>query len=81
MDLQKIISDLLAKLKIDGGLLEKFKKNPIETVKSLLGGKIDLNADQLKTVVDGISAKLGVDEIARKGGGLLARIKSLFGGK
>ncbi len=80
MDLQKIISDLLGKLKLDTSLLDKFKKNPIETIKSLLGG-VDLDADQLKTVADGITAKLGVDDAVKKGGGLLAKLKSLFGKK
>ncbi len=80
MDLQKIISDILGKLNLDTSLLEKFKKNPLETIKSLLGG-VNLDDSQLKTVVDGVSAKLGLDDAVKKGGGFLAKLKALFTGK
>ncbi len=78
MDLKKIISDILGKLKLDNGLLEQFKKSPIETIKSLLGG-VKLDDGQLKSVVDGVSAGLNLDDIGQKAGGFLAKLKSFFG--
>lgn len=80
MDLQKIITDLLGKLKLDTSLLDKFKKNPLDTVKSLLGDGVSLDADQLKTVAEGITAKLGVDDVVKKSG-FFAKIKSFFSKK
>ncbi len=80
MDLQKIITEILGKLNLDSGLLAKFKKNPADTVKSLVGGDEALDENQLKTVIEGITAKLGLDK-AVKSGGFLAKLKKLFGGK
>lgn len=76
MDLQNIISDLLGKLKLDASLLEKFKGNPMETAKSLLGG-MNLDEKSLSAVVEGVLAKLNLDEAAKSG--LLDKIKGLFG--
>lgn len=81
MDLKKIISDILGKLKIDTSLLEEFKKSPIETIKKLLGGDVKLDESQLKSVVDGVSAGLDLEGLGKKAGGFLAKLKSLFGGK
>ncbi len=81
MDLKKIIADILAKLKLDTGLLEKFKKSPIETIKSLLGGDTKLSEGDLKSVVDGVTAGLDAEEIGKKATGFLAKLKSLFGKK
>ena len=81
MDLKKIISDILGKLKLDSGLLEKFKKNPIETIRSLLGGDVKLGDDDMKSVVDGVTAGLDLEGLGKKAGGFLAKLKSLFGGK
>ncbi len=85
MDLQKIIADILGKLKLDTGLLDKFKKSPIETVKSLLGslklGDVKFDEGQIKAIADGVTAKLGVDDAVKQGGGFLSKLKSLFGGK
>ena len=71
MDIKKIISDLVAKITGDSGLLAKFKKDPLKTVKSLLSGSnIKLPTDQLQTVVDGVQAKIGVDKAKDLLGGL-----------
>lgn len=80
MDLQKIISDLVAKFTGNNDLIAKFKKNPIETIKGLLGS-VNLDSDQLKTVVDGVSAKLNVEDAIKQGTGILAKIKAIFGKK
>ena len=80
MDLQKNISDLVSKLTGNSSLIEKFKKNPLETIKSLLGS-INLDSDQLKTVVDGVSAKINIEDAVKQGSGFLAKLKGLFGKK
>ena len=57
MDLQKIISDILGKLNLDTSLLEKFKKNPLETIKSLLEDIIE------HTCSKGIACSCSFDSI------------------
>ena len=78
MDLQKLISDVLEKLNLDKGLIKKFQKDPMSVVKSLLNG-IDLNGDQLKAIIEGVTAKLNLDGLLKDGGGILDKIKSFLG--
>ena len=76
MDIQKVVTELLSKLNGDSKLVEKFKADPTGTVTSLLGS-VKLDNDQLKAVVEGVKAKLKLDDVASALGGL----GSLFGGK
>ena len=69
MDIQKIISDVLAKLKNDKNLAAKFGKDPTAVLEELIG--IDLPNEQLNAVIDGIKAKLKLDDVADKIGGVL----------
>ena len=74
--------EILAKVKGDEDTLSKFKANPIETVKGLLG-KIDIPEDALEKIVEFIKAKLddGDDtnnSITDKIGGLLDKVTDLF---
>ncbi len=82
MDLQKIISDLLAKIQGDSGLMEKVQADPAETVRGLLGDT-KLDAGQLKDVIAGLLEKLGLggiaDAVGGEKGGLLDKLKGLFG--
>ena len=76
MDIQKIISDLVAKLTGNKELIAKFTSDPLSVIKDLLG--IDLDASNLAEVVKGVTSQLG-DETAKKAGGIIGKIKSLFG--
>ena len=73
MDIEKIISDVLAKLKVDDGLKASFLKDPIATLEKTRG--VDLPDEQIKKVVDGIKEKLGGDAV----GGILNKVKGIFG--
>ena len=73
MDIQKTITDLVAKFKGDDSLLSKFKDDPVKTVEGLIG--VNLPDEQLKAVVSGIKAKLNLDSA----GGLLDKVKGIFG--
>ena len=73
MDIEKIINDVLAKLKMDDKLKASFLTDPVGTLEKTLG--IDLPDEQIKQVIDGIKGKLG--EVAA--GGILDKIKGLFG--
>ena len=67
---------------MDASLLEKFKKDPLETVKGLLATlNLNLDMDQINAVVEGLKTKLNIEDIVKEGGGLLDKIKSFFGGK
>ena len=75
MDIQKIISDLVAKITGDKNLLSKFKADPTSLVKSLVSD-VDLDSDALKGIVDGIKAKINVDDVAKEATGFLGKIKA-----
>ena len=75
MDVKAIIKEkideLVEKIKSDKEIAAKFQKDPIATVESLLG--IDLPDDQIKTIVDGIKAKLNLDKLGGALGGLFKK--------
>lgn len=79
MDIQKIISDLVAKLTGNKDLIAKFTSNPLGIIKELLG--IDLDPTQVGDVVKGVTSQLGdiTGDAAKEAGGILGKIKGLFG--
>jgi len=78
MDIQKIISDVVAKLTGNKDLIAKFTSNPLETIKELLG--IDLDPSQLGDVVKGVTGQLGdmTGDVAKEAGGFVSKIIGLF---
>ena len=79
MDIQKIINDAIAKLKSDDKLLNKFKTNPVNVLEDLVG--VDLPDDKINAVIDGIKAKLNLDDLADKAGDIMGALGGLFGKK
>lgn len=79
MDIQKIVSDLVGKLTGNKDLIAKFTSDPLTVIKDLLG--IDLDASQLGEVVKGVTGQLGdiTGDAAKQAGGILSKIKSIFG--
>ena len=75
MDIKKKIEELVEKIKSDKNILAKFKADPIKTVEELI--EIDLPNDQIEKLVDGIKAKISIDDIADK----LGALGGLFGKK
>jgi len=67
------IEEIVAKLKGDKNLLANFKSNPTATVKSLVG--IDLPDDKIKGIVDGVKAKIDIDDAKNAIGGLFSKFK------
>lgn len=72
MDIGNIVQDLLKKFDLDDQLKEKFMKDPMKTIKSLVGDKIP--EDQIENVIDAVKAKIGVDNV----GDALGKIGKLF---
>ena len=71
MDIKKKIEELVSKIKSDDKLMDKFKKNPVSAVEELLG--VDLPDDQIEKIVDGIKAKISLDNIGGMLGGLFGK--------
>lgn len=72
MDIKEKIEEVTKKITSDKTLLEKFKKDPIKAVESVIG--VDLPDDVVKKVVDGVKAKISVDKL----GGIADKLKKLF---
>lgn len=71
MDIKAKIEEIVEKVKNDDGIKKKFTQNPIAAVEELLG--VDLPDDQIKKIVDGVKAKISVDGITSKLGGLFGK--------
>ncbi len=69
--LEKAVQELLA----DKDLMEKFEKNPVQIVEKLIGA--DLPDDLVNQAIDGIKAKIKLDQV----GDALGALGGLFGKK
>ncbi len=76
MDIQKIITDVLAKLEGDDNLIAKFTADPVKTLEGLLN--VDLPDDQINAVIDAIKAKLNLNKAAKSASGILGAVQKLF---
>ena len=70
-DIKAKIDEVVNKVKNDKDFAAKFQKEPIKAVEDVLG--VDLPDDQIKSVVDGVKAKVNFDGIADKLGGLFGK--------
>lgn len=77
MDIKAKIEEIINKIKGDTALQEQFKKDPVKAVEGLLG--VDLPDEQIKAVVDGVKAKLSLDDAGGAIGGAVDKLKGLFG--
>lgn len=68
MDVKEQIEKLVAAITKDGGLKDKFLKDPVATVKEKLGDK--LPADAIDKIVSGVKAKIAGDKIKDAASGL-----------
>ena len=75
MDIKKKVDEIVEKIKSDDALRAKFTTNPVGAVEDLVG--VDLPDDQIKSIVDGVTAKLSGSAI----GGIVDKIGGLFGSK
>lgn len=76
-NITEYVQQIVSKLTGNSGLIEQFKKNPAKVVTDLLGIKLD--GDILQNVIKAVQGKLNLDDVAKNAGGILAKIKSLFG--
>ena len=75
-DIKKKIEEIVTKIKSDEGFANNFKSDPIKAVESVLG--VDLPDDKIKSIVDGVKAKLTGDKISSEASSLVDKVKDLF---
>ncbi|MBP3660301.1 MAG: hypothetical protein J6I89_02815 [Oscillospiraceae bacterium] len=73
MDIKAKIEEVVKKLTSDKNLMAKFERNPVSVIEQLIG--IDLPDEQINQLVDGIKAKIKLDQV----GDMLGGIGKLFG--
>lgn len=73
MELKEKIEQAAKKLMADKTLMAKFESNPVSVIEQLIG--IDLPDKQINQVIDGIKAKIKLDQV----GDMLGGIGKLFG--
>ena len=75
INIKEMIEELVEKILSDKALKEKLMTDPITVVEKLIG--IDLPNDKIEKLVDGIKAKITIDDI----GDALGALGGLFGKK
>ena len=73
MDIKAKIEEIVKKLLSDKKLMEKFDRNPASVIEELVG--VDLPDQQVNQLVEGIKAKIKLDQV----GDVLGGIGKLFG--
>ena len=68
MDIKAKIEQAAKKLLSDKNLMAKFEKNPASVIEELIG--VDLPDDMVNQLIDGIKAKIKLDQIGNALGGL-----------
>lgn len=68
MDIKAKIDEIVNKVKNDPDIAKKFQSSPVKTVEEILG--IDLPDDVINQIVDGVKAKVNINELKDKLGGL-----------
>ena len=68
MDIKAKIEEIVKKLMSDKNLMAKFERNPVSVIEELIG--IDLPDQQVNQLIDGIKAKIKLDQVGDVLGGL-----------
>lgn len=78
MDIQKIISDVVAKLTGNPDLIKQFLGDPVKLLEKTFG--IDLPDDQINAVIEGVKGKLDLSNVdAKQAAGLVGKLKGMLG--
>ena len=72
MDIKAKIEEIVNKVKNDKNFAAEFSADPVKTVEKVLG--VDLPDDQINKIIDGVKAKISVDGVMGKVGGLLGKL-------
>ena len=78
MDIQKIITDVAARLAGNPDLIKSFLSNPVQLLEKTFG--IDLPDEQINQVIEGVMKNLDLSKIdVGKTVGMLGKLKGMFG--
>ena len=72
-ELKELVEDIVKKIKDDPGLMESFKKDPVQSLEAMTGK--DLPDQMIEPLIAGIKARLSSDKL----GNALGKLASLFG--
>ena len=73
MNIKQKIEEIINKIKNDRNFEREFKNNPVKAVEGILG--VDLPDDKIMQIVDGIKAKISVDDVKDKIGDIFGKFK------
>lgn len=73
MDIKEKIEEIVDKIKNDKDFEKEFKSNPVKAVEKIVG--VDLPDDKIESLVDGIKAKVSVDDVKDKIGDIFDKFK------
>lgn len=73
MDIKAKIEEAVAKIKADPAIAKEFQDDPVKALEKILG--TDLPDDKINPIIEGIKAKISVDGVKDKLGGLLGGLK------
>lgn len=62
MDIKELIAKVVKEVTTNDSLKEQFEKEPVKVIEKLLG--VDLPDDVVEKVIDGVKAKITVDNIS-----------------
>ena len=78
MDIQKIISDVVAKLTGNPELIKNFLSDPVKVLEKTFG--IDLPDEQINQVIEGVKGKIDLSKLdVKEAAGLLGKLKGILG--
>lgn len=72
MDIKELINKVVEEIKKNPSIKEDFEKEPVKVIEKFLG--VDLPDDIVEKVIDGIKAKITVDNISD----IASKLKKLF---
>lgn len=82
-EIKEKIEEIVEKVKSDKDFGKHFKEDPIKALEGVLG--TDLADEQVKALIEGVKAKVNLDELGDKAGdflgGAMDKVKGLFGKK
>lgn len=73
MDIKAKIEEIVNKIKADENFAQEFKADPVKAAEKVRG--VDLPDDAINSIIDGVKAKIDVDGIKNKLGGLFGGLK------
>ena len=68
MDIKEKIEAIIEEIKKNPNIKEEFEKEPVKVIEKLVG--VDLPDDVVEKIIDGVKAKMTVDNVSKIAGAL-----------